>query len=412
MLIADSHEFIELYRGARDLQIGMEMVRLRDDLRFVSFAPEILSPSDSALTGARSLSEVELPALPERMELRLLPARTVRFARREAGGKLSLMRGYGRALAEVRPDAIIESVYTWLTPRSYTTMRVAQRLRVPVIYYDPGDDVPVSGLQRLALGFERPVLRKAARIITFNGIGRRRFMSKYGYPEERIRVIPKPVEVALWHPRVDVAEVRGRLGIPAGAFVIAYVGRLAELKGSRALADVARIASTEPSMAHWRMLFVGSALDSAEDEADYRLPNTVVTGMLPNEEVPAVLAAADVVVFPDVAHRGGFWTSIAEAMAAGKPIVLGAEADQESVPLRDGETALFARPGDSASLLDAFRRLEADAGLRERLGGAVWRYASENMDFARVAEAWLAVVEEAIASGRATPSSVVPTGRR
>jgi glycosyltransferase involved in cell wall biosynthesis len=85
-------------------------------------------------------------------------------------------------------------------------------------------------------------------------------------------------------------------------------------------------------------------------------------------------------------------------MASGKPIVLGAEPDQESVPLRDGDTALFARPGDSSSLLDAFRRLEADAGLRERLGGAVGRFALEHMDSTRVAEAWLEVVEEAIAS--------------
>jgi glycosyltransferase involved in cell wall biosynthesis len=400
VLIADSHEYIELYRGPRDLRVPLEMVRLREDVSVVSFAPEILSPADSALMGVRTLHEVQLPELPARLELRTLPATTVRFARREHGGKFALMRGYSRALAVARPDAILESVFSWLTPRSYATARVARRLGIPVIYYDPGDDIPVSTLQRLALPLERGVVRSASRIITFSGSGRRRFESKYGYPDSKIRVIPKPIDVPLWRVPVDAAQVRARHGIPADAFVVAFVGRLAHIKGSAVLAQVAALAEADGTKSDWRFLFIGSTLESAEHERDYRRSNTVVTGMLPNEAVPELLAAADVVVFPDVATRGGFWTTIAEAMAAGKAIVFGADTDQEFVPLEDGRTALFVPPGDAGALMSALARMKADPGLRRRLGAEVGRYAAENMDYPRVARAWLEVVDEAIAERR------------
>lgn len=396
MLIADSHEFIEVYRGLRDLRMGIEFVRDREDVRFVSFGPDVLSPSDRALRGVSRLDQVELPPLPDRMELRTLPGAVVRFSGGEAGGKFSLMRGYASALAAARPDVILESVYTWLTPRSYATHRVAKRLGVPVIYYDPGDDVAVSPKQAALLPLERPVVADAHRIITFNGCGRRRFTSKYGYPEERISVIPKPVDVHVYRPDIDPAEAKAALGLPPDAFVVAYLGRLAHVKGSRVLADVARRAAGDPALASWRFLFIGSTLDSAEDEADYRLPNTVVTGMLPNERVPAALAAADVVVFPDVTRPGGFWTTIAEAMAAGKPIVLGAPPTQDFVPLADGKTALFVPPSDADPLLEALSRLHDDAALRDGLGMAVGRFASESMDYPRVAGAWLELIDEAV----------------
>lgn len=396
MLVADSHEFIETYRGARDLRLGMEIVRMRDDVRFLSFGPDILSPYDQAIRGVSRLADIELPELPDRMELRTLPGRVVQFARREAGGKFVLMRGYGRALAGARPDVILENPYTWLTPRNYTTHRVAKRLGVPVIYYDPGDDIPVSAKQTALAVFERPVVNDAYAIVTFNGAGRRRFITKYGYPAERIHVIPKPVDVAEWRPAVDRADVLAGFGVPADAFVVTYVGRLARLKGSRVLADVARRALDDPALADWRFLFVGSTLDQAENEADYAIPNAHITGMLPNEEVPRILAASDVVVFPDVTHPGGFWTSIAETMAAGRPLVMGAPANQDFVPMIDGETGILVEPGSAEATLERLKELCSRPGLRARLADAVGKYATENMDYPKVASAYLELLDEAV----------------
>jgi len=107
MLIADSHEFIELYRGDKDLRMGMEMLKLDQDLRFVSFAPDRTSPNDRDRFGSDTLAEVGLPELPDRFDLRLLPSKSFRFARKESGGIVSWMHGYSRALAATAPDVIL-----------------------------------------------------------------------------------------------------------------------------------------------------------------------------------------------------------------------------------------------------------------------------------------------------------------
>jgi hypothetical protein len=115
MLVTDSHEFLELYRGDKDYRLGQALVQLRPDLSFVSFAPRSVSPVERTLLGKTRLDATDLPELPDRMSLRLLRSVGIRFARKEGGGIFSLMPGYGRALRRAAPDVMIENPYTWVT---------------------------------------------------------------------------------------------------------------------------------------------------------------------------------------------------------------------------------------------------------------------------------------------------------
>jgi hypothetical protein len=54
VIVADSHEFIELYRGDKDLRMGMEMLKLDEALGFVSFAPESAVPLTAPFQSFRS----------------------------------------------------------------------------------------------------------------------------------------------------------------------------------------------------------------------------------------------------------------------------------------------------------------------------------------------------------------------
>jgi len=400
MLVADSHEFIELYRGDKDIRLGLELVRLDPDLRFVSFAPRAVSPVERPLVGKRRLEPSDLPDLPDRMDIRLLPSVALRFARKEVGGVVSFMPGYGRALRKLRPDAIMENPYTWLTPRSYATAAAARRLGIPVVYYDPGDDVPLTFMQRVVLPMERPVVNRAAAIITYNEVGRRRFIDDYGYPAERIFIIPKPIDVARYR-RPDLRdEVRASLHIAPDTFVVAYPGRLTRFRGSVVLAHAARQARQDLRFRNAVFLFIGGTLGSDVDVSAYEGPNTIVTGMLPNERMPGLLAACDAVVFPDQTTKAGFTTAIAEAMAAARPIVIGANPAQGAVPLTDGVDSIFMDPGSVTSLLDAVAGLMADPVRANTLAGAVGAFASERMDYPHVASAYLEILERVVARGR------------
>lgn len=393
MIVADSHEFIELYRGDKDIRLGIEFVRLRPDMRFVSFAPRSVSPVERALVGSTRLDADNLPVLPERMDVRLLPSAAIRFAHKEVGGVLSYMPGYAHELRRLRPDVIIENPYTWLTPRSYSTDRVARKLGIPVVYYDPGDDVAVSLRQRVLRPFERPVINRAAAIITYNEVGRQRFIRKYGYPSERIHVIPKPVDVSRWHQPGLREEARRALGIGPGQFVVAHTGRLTRFRGSVVLADVAKRALGDARFNDTTFLFVGGALGSALGTSDFEQSNTIVTGMVENTRVPALLAAADVVVFPDLGSHAGFTTAIAEAMAAARPLVVGLHPEQGAVPLTHDVDCVMVEPGSATDILEALADLKGDHAKREALGERVGLFAAQHMDYSSVARAYLEILE-------------------
>lgn len=400
MLVTDSHEFLELYRGDKDYRLGQEMVRQHEDLTFVSFAPRSVSPVERDLLGKSHLEASDLPEFPDRMTVRLLPSAAFRFARKEVGGVFSFMPGYARALRRLSPDVILENPYTWLTPRSYATDRVARRFGIPVVYYDPGDDVPVSASQRLLLPLERPVVNRAAAIITYNAVGRDRFVEKYGYPQDRISIIPKPIDVPRWR-RPDLREgSRASLGIAAETFVVACSGRLTRFRGSTTLAEAARAAVADARFRDVVFLFIGGPMGSDVDLAEYEGPNTIVTGMVTNDRVPALLAAADVVAFPDLTTKAGFTTALAEAMAAARPIIVGADAAQGAIPLSDGVDALYVPSGSPSDILEAVARLKADPALTRSLAESAGRRASDTMDYPRVARAYLDILERVVADAR------------
>jgi len=396
VIVADSHEFIELYRGDKDLRMGMEMCKLDPSVRFVSFAPDKLSPNDRAHFRLDYLADVGLPELPDRMEVRLLPSASLRFASKESGGIVALSPGYSRAIRNLKPDIIMENPFSWLTPRSYQTHWAARRLRVPIVYYDPGDDIPISRKHALMSFWETPVVRYASAIITYNEAGRLRFMRKYGYPEDRIHVIPKPVDIKACRSEEDASELRRSWGAVDETIVIGYLGRLASYKGSQILLNVARNALGDPRLGAVRFVFIGGALGSQETEATYRLANTYVTGMVDRNAIPVMLAACDVLVFPNFTNPGGFPTAVAEAMAVGKPIIAGIGRRRDLVPLEDGETALLVEPGDESSLTEALVSLASDAALRRRLGENVAAFAEKEMAYPKVAADYLDILREAV----------------
>jgi glycosyltransferase involved in cell wall biosynthesis len=88
-------------------------------------------------------------------------------------------------------------------------------------------------------------------------------------------------------------------------------------------------------------------------------------GEVPRAEMPALLAAHDVLVFPSTGVEA-YALGLLEALAAGMLVVTSAQGGPQEY-LRDGENALLHAPGDAAGLAAALDRLRSDDGLAERL---------------------------------------------
>lgn len=146
--------------------------------------------------------------------------------------------------------------------------------------------------------------------------------------------------------------------------VLTFVGRLTEGKG---LFDL--LSAIEGLDGAVKLLIVGDGpLRSELQQAlnDRGLGGCVtLTGY--REDIPSVLAAADVFVLPS--YREGTPRAITEALASGTPVV---STDIAGIPeqVTDGETGYLISPGDEYALTDRLQRLVDDSDKREVMGTA------------------------------------------
>lgn len=185
----------------------------------------------------------------------------------------------------------------------------------------------------------------------------------YGLPEERLPVIPLPVDVDALTPglRAHRSAILERHGIDGSAVVILWSGSDWLRDGARAAIDAV---SALPADAH--LLLLGPLPVPDDAEALVRRlglgTRVVFAGQPPDRE--AYLGAADAFVLPaqyDPQPRATF-----EAMACGVPVIVGARSGAASL-VRDHAAGIALPARDGTALVDAMHSL-LDAGARSRMG--------------------------------------------
>jgi glycosyltransferase involved in cell wall biosynthesis len=153
-------------------------------------------------------------------------------------------------------------------------------------------------------------------------------------------------------PGVTRDEIGARLNIAEGDFIIGTVARLAELKGHDDLLDA--IGATMSEHPHWKMLWVGDGW--WRDRLLGRVQElgldkqVMATGLVPPDEVPALMRSMDVLVHPS--YREGLPRTVAQALLSGVPVVV---YDLDGAPevCIDGQTGRLVPAGDQNALRDA-----------------------------------------------------------
>lgn len=121
----------------------------------------------------------------------------------------------------------------------------------------------------------------------------------------------------------------------------------------------------------WTLTVIGDGPARPEIEPLFDPARTRFAGALPPEAMPAMLAAADLLVWPAV--NEAFGMALLEAQAAGLPVVAGAaggEGGGVAEIVQDGETGVLVPVGDAASFADAVARLLDDPARRQAMGDA------------------------------------------
>ena len=286
-----------------------------------------------------------------------------------------------RAVASGRHRAVIAGLGGRVAlPATYAA---ARRARIPFVLWASIWEHPRTLAHAISKLPTHQLYRRADAVVTYGP-----HVSAHVRRHRRAgNVFEAPQAVSAEHFGAPVpAEERERWRSGA-AFLALFVGRLEEEKGVRIL------------LTAWRDAHLENAALMLAGEGPLEVPEGLgrAVGHVGRERLPALYAAADVLVLPSI--RTATFTEpwglvVNEAMHQGTPVIatdaVGAAAGGL---VRDGRNGLVVPQRDPAALARALRTLAHDPALRERLGAAA------REDVAGFSEAaWVEGMRRALAS--------------
>lgn len=301
----------------------------------------------------------------------------------------------------VAPDLVYHrySLDSWVGPalRARHGVPYVCEYNGPLVWVQQNWERRGPWFPRLANDIEELNLRSADLVVVVSRVLKQDAVAR-GVRPERVVVAPNGVDTDVYHPAVDGTGVRRRYGLE-DALVVGFIGTFGQWHGAEVLARAAaRLKARDAAggvagapgegaaggpgagsgARPIRFLLIGDGVrmpDVRRIIGEHGLEDRVtLTGLVPQAEGPAHLAACDILVSPHVPNPDGspFFgspTKLFEYMAMGRAIVA-SELEQIGEVLEHGATAWLVPPGDPDALLDGILRLAGDSALRGRLADA------------------------------------------
>ncbi len=194
--------------------------------------------------------------------------------------------------------------------------------------------------------------------------------SAFGVKAEHVDVVPNGIRLDRFAPLLSSEErerARRAIGVPTDAPVLITVAALRTVKGFADLVAAApAVLNRHPDAT---FLWVGEGPDEEVSKAlvsDRRLEGHVrLLGR--REDVPSLLALADVFVFPS--HAEGYPLAVLEAMAAGLPVVAAAAPGTTEL-ITDSVDGLLFPVADRAAMAGAICQVLDSPEIGSRLASA------------------------------------------
>ena len=243
---------------------------------------------------------------------------------------------------------------------------------------------------------------RKSRLIVQNPDDRRAVVEAALVDASHVRLIAgSGVDTQRYHPRSDALCASGRT--PA----VVFAARLLWAKGVAEFVLAAQVLRAEGLDIRFLVAGepdTGNPASVPEEQLTAWREEGSVTFMGHVQDIPALMATADVVVLPSY-YREGLPRNLIEAAAAGLPIVT-TDAPGCREVVEDGINGILVPARDAVALTAAIRKLVLDPALAARMGAASRQKALAQFDERIVLANTLAVYRELVPEWRIADSSI------
>ena len=255
------------------------------------------------------------------------------------------------------------------------------------------------------------VMLRGERVIITSQFIRRHVIERYDADTERLRLIPRGVDIAKFDPAMvsqdRIATLANSWRLPDGALVVMLPGRLSSWKGQEVMiAAMAKLAREDAYC-----ILVGEELQhgGVRERLEARIVALGLAGSVRIvgvcADMPAAYMLADVVISASIKPES-FGRTIIEAQAMGRPVIATNHggACETVIP---GETGWLVAPGSADELAQGLARaLDLDPESRARMADRSIEHVRANYTIETMCARTLDVYRELL--GSRAPSVVSP----
>jgi glycosyltransferase involved in cell wall biosynthesis len=235
-------------------------------------------------------------------------------------------------------------IYQRYSLGNYTGVALSRLWGLPLVLEFNGSEVWLARnwgqpliFEGLADKVERACFNHAHLVVTVSDVLRNDLIAR-GVEPDRVLSCPNGVDTSVFNPRRfprrRIGDARKRYGVPEDAVVATFVGTFGHWHGAEVLARTLRrmakrhLKWLKKSRLH--VVFVGDGGKRLLVEEILSEPALAayftLTGLIPPQDVPLIMAASDILVSPHVPNpdRSAFFgspTKLFEYLASGRPVI-------------------------------------------------------------------------------------------
>ncbi|NLI55153.1 MAG: glycosyltransferase family 4 protein [Clostridiales bacterium] len=244
---------------------------------------------------------------------------------------------------------------------------------------------------RLSRRMEQRIYRKNTAFITLSEEMKRTLVAR-GVEQRKIAVISNWADTESIHPIPrEENPLFDELDLPRDGFYAVYAGTLGILQEPDVLLDAAKLLFAAKDV---RIVIFGDGamLEHVKNRvARERIDNVRIFPFYPAERIAQVYSLGDAALVPlkKGATRFTMPRKVWSALAAGRPVIAGAEAGSEWARSIEHEGyGVCVTPGDAREMADAILRLHASTVSLKELGDRARSYACEHASRAQATRAY------------------------